>query len=539
MISKWRARFLAAGLGILSAAAFPPVYIVVLLIPAFVGWLWLIEGAPNGRRAFILGWWYGLGHFAAGLYWIANALLVFPEQYAWLIPFAILGLSGGFAIFPGLVAAVVRLVPCGPMARVLVFALAWTASEWARTWVLTGFPWNLAGTVWAFSDAAVQPAALFGTFGLGLVTVFVAALPSILGDGSLGVRRAIGLIGGGFAAIAVLWAGGAVRLGDATTAMVPDVRLRLIQPNIPQHLKWRPELRDSNLVKQVVLSREPDPDGRAPTHVIWPETSATFFLAEDKERRALLAKAAPADGLVIVGAPRRTPPGQPFEVWNSLIAVNPEGRIVGSYDKSHLVPFGEYIPLRSLFASIPKITEGRQDFSPGGGVTTLRLPGLPPVSPLICYEVIFPGAVVETDDRPAWILNLTNDAWYGRSTGPFQHLMAAKMRAVEEGLPLVRVATTGVSAVFDAVGRRVADIGLGEAGFVDSDLPVAAAPTPYSRFGNWTVLALAAILSGLWVLCIYGFGGGKRKKEWFGAGFQLKDEKPRVSPNAESGSDRR
>ena len=351
---------------------------------------------------------------------------MFPELYAWLIPFAILGLSGGFAVFPGLVATVVRLVPCGRMMRVLVFALAWVASEWARSWVLTGFPWNLAGTVWAFSDAAVQSAALFGTFGLGLVTVFVAALPSVLGDETLGFRRAIGLVGGGFAAIAILWAGGAVRLGDASGVMVPDVRLRLIQPNIPQHLKWRPELRDPNLVKQVLLSREPDPEGRRPTHVIWPETSATFFVTEDQERRALLAKAAPADGLVIVGAPRRSPRGQPYQVWNSLLALNPQGRVVGSYDKTHLVPFGEYIPLRSVFASIPKITEGRQDFSPGSGVTTLRLPGLPPVSPLICYEVIFPGAVVDENDRPDWILNLTNDAWYGRSSGPYQHLMATK-----------------------------------------------------------------------------------------------------------------
>ena len=511
-IPKWRARFLAAGLGVLSAAAFPPVYAVFLLIPAFVGWLWLTEGTADGRRAFIQGWWFGLGHFAAGLYWIANALLVFPELYAWLIPFAILGLSGGFAVFPGLVAVAVRLVPCGRMMRVLVFALAWTASEWARSWVLTGFPWNLAGTVWSFSDAAVQPAALFGTFGLGLVTVFVAALPSILGEETLGVRRAIGLVGGGAAAIIFLWAGGAVRLGEASDAMVPDVRLRLVQPNIPQHLKWRPELRDPNLVKQVQLSREPDPEGRRPTHVIWPETSATFFVTEDRERRALLAKAAPADGLVIVGAPRRSLRGQPYQVWNSLLALNPQGRIVGSYDKTHLVPFGEYIPLRSVFASIPKITEGRQDFSPGSGVTTLRLPGLPPVSPLICYEVIFPGAVAKADDRPAWILNLTNDAWYGRSSGPYQHLMATKMRAVEEGLPLVRVATTGVSAVFDAVGRRVATIGLGQAGFVDSDLPVAAAPTPYSRFGNWTVLVLAAFLSGAWTICVYGFGRRKWKR---------------------------
>ena len=511
-LSGWRVRGLAMALGTLTAAAFPPVNLVFLLIPAFVGWLWLIEGTADWRRAFGIGWWFGLGHFAAGLYWIANALLVFPEQFAWLIPFAILGLSGGFALFPAAVAAVVRRAPDDTMVRVLVLALAWSATEWMRTWVLTGFPWNLMGTVWTFSTAAIQPAALFGTLGLGLLTVFVAVLPGILADATVPFRRAVVAVGVGMSLIAVLWVGGAVRLAAATTEMVPDVRLRLVQPDIPQNLKWRPELRDTNLVKQVVMSRQPTPAGASPTHVIWPETSATFFLADDTERRSFLAKAAPPDGLVIAGAPRRSRQGQrPYQVWNSLHAVDPAGRVVGTYDKAHLVPFGEYVPLRSLLAGVPKITEGRQDFSPGMGRVTLRLPGLPPVSPLICYEVIFPGAVVRADDRPAWILNLTNDAWYGVSSGPYQHLAAARMRAIEEGLPVVRVATTGISAVFDAFGRRVAALGLEQGGVLDSTLPVALAPTPFAQFGNLTVLLAAAAVIGAWLLLAKGLGRAGRE----------------------------
>ena len=509
-ISGWRARGLATVFGAVAATAFPPVHLVILLIPAFVGWLWMIEGTSGWRRAFGAGWWFGLGHFTAGLYWITNALLVYPERFGWLVPFAILGLSGGFAVFPALAAAVVRLLPVDRPGRLLALALAWSATEWLRTWVLTGFPWNLVGTAWSFSPAALQPAALFGVLGLGLITVFVALLPALLAEERLSVRRAgIGVVAG-FAVIAVLWAGGGARLADATSETVPDVRLRLVQPNIPQKLKWHPDLRDKNLVQQVILSRQPAVSGAEPTVVIWPETSATFFLATDKERRGLLAKAAPAGGLVIAGAPRRSPPGQPYGVWNSLHAVDPDGHVLGTYDKAHLVPFGEYIPLRSLLAGVPKITEGRQDFSPGRGLSTLRLPGLPPFSPLICYEVIFPGAVARDDDRPAWILNLTNDAWYGYSSGPFQHLAAAQMRAVEEGLPLVRVATTGISAVFDAYGRKVAELELEQAGNLDTSLPTALPPTLFARYGNATVLPVALTVVVVWVLVV-GVPGRRRR----------------------------
>jgi len=247
----------------------------------------------------------------------------------------------------------------------------------------------------------------------------------------------------------------------------------------------------------VAVGRAAGAGAAPPTHVIWAETAVPFFLANDPVRRAFLARAVPPGGLLIVGAPRTTPaPQEPFRVWNSLEAIDGTGRIVGTYDKVHLVPFGEYVPLRVLLP-FNKLTAGRTDFSAGDGRATLALAGLPPTSPLICYEVIFPGAVARRDDRPQWLLNLTNDGWFGRSSGPYQHLAAARLRTIEEGLPLVRVANGGVSAVIDAHGRTLARLGLGEAGVVDAPLPVALAPPPYARFGDLLVLAVGGVAAAL------------------------------------------
>ena len=494
-LAGWRQWALAAALGGLAGLALPPLYAVPLLLPAFTGLAWLIEAAPGPRRAFLAGWWFGFGHALAGYFWIYNPFVVDAALYGWMAPLALIGLAAGLALYPAAVAALARLVfgrlALGPAGRVLVLAALWTAAEWARGWFLTGFSWNLIGTVWVFSPAMIQLAAVTGVYGLSFLTVAAAAMPATMArsaNDAAGGRHGLTPLFIAAAALAAVWGGGVLRLQGAAAETVPDVRLRLVQPNIPQHLKWKRELRRDHVLKQLALSRMPPADGAAPpTHVIWAETAVPYLLSENTGLVRALADAAPAGGLMIVGAPRGTAAGvEPHRVWNSLFAIDANAGIAATYDKFHLVPFGEYVPLRMILP-INKLTEGRQDFSSGPGLRTLAVAGLPPFSPLICYEAIFPGRVADPARRPGWLLNLTNDAWFGQLSGPYQHFAAARLRAVEEGLPLVRVANTGISGVVDAYGRVVNVLGLGRAGVVDSPLPRSLPPTPYARFGDWMV----------------------------------------------------
>ena len=269
------------------------------------------------------------------------------------------------------------------------------------------------------------------------------------------------------------------------------VGLRLVQAGIPQREKWRRDLRNRNLLRHHELSTENRPDWVS--HIIWPENAATFFLADDEPRRLALAQAVPRGGLLITGAPRRAV--GPLRIWNSAFAVDERGTVLAQYDKFHLVPFGEYAPFRK-FLPVDKIAHGMTDYSAGSGPNTLHLPGLPPVSPLICYEVIFPGAVLDRADRPAWLLNLTNDAWYGKTAGPHQHMAISRVRAVEEGLPVVRAANTGISSVIDPYGRVLGSLPLDTTGTLDSRLPKPVKdPTAYGRYGDLPFLILLLTLA--------------------------------------------
>jgi apolipoprotein N-acyltransferase len=492
----WRRILAGMLLGALAVLALPPLYVVPALIPAFTGLAWLLESDGRARSAFATGWWFGLGYFVAGLYWVANALLTKPDEFGWLAPLAPIGLS--LLLVPNIAIAccLARLLAPRPgIGFIITFASTWTIMEWVRSWSLTGFPWNLIGSVWTFSDAMIQSTSVIGTYGLGMVTVAAAAMPAEI------VRVADRRAGAwpaaiAFAMLALLWAGGALRLAvqPPTLPIVDGVRLRLVQPNIPQNLKWRKDLVERHVAEQVAMGETPAKP--APTHIIWSEVSAPLFLLENAQTLRRIGKATPAGGVTIVGTLRRTD-RQALELANSLAAIDSAGDIAGLYDKSHLVPFGEYMPLRDV-VPLPAVAAGMADFAAGPGITTMHLPGVPPLSPLICYEVIFPGRVARTDERPGWLLNLTNDGWYGFSTGPYQHLAAARLRAVEEGLPLVRVANTGISAIVDPFGRVVARLGLGEKGVVDGPLPAALAkPTPYGRLGTGVPLALAVVLAGV------------------------------------------
>ncbi len=508
-LPRWRRHLAALLLGMAATAALPPVFALPLLIPAFAGFLWLVEGAENPKQAALVGFAFGLGHFTSGLYWIAYALLTDPERYGWFAPFAPLSLAALFAIYPAGAAILSKVAfrfasERSGVYRVIVFAAAWSIGEWLRGHAMTGFAWNLTGTVWGVSESMMQSVALFGTYGLGFVTVLAAAMPAVLGEGGENRKYVILAVAAPYLLLAVLWTGGYARLVAAgPTQTVANTTLRLIQPDVAQGRKWRDELRLANLRRDLDLTKAAarESDSQSAVFVIWPETAVPFLVDQDAAVRSAIATVVPKGGLVITGAPRATPVEvEPFKVWNGVVAVDGQGAVVGSYDKFHLVPFGEYLPFRSLLPKwlhLDKLTPGATDFSAGPGPQTLHLPGLPPVGPLICYEIIFPHAVADENDRPGLFINVTNDAWFGISSGPYQHFESARFRAIEEGIPVARAANTGISGVIDPFGRIISHLGLGRDGAIDSPLPRAQdRMPPYARFGDLIPLLLivAALL---------------------------------------------
>jgi apolipoprotein N-acyltransferase len=499
----WRRYGLAFLLGVLLAGALPPVDVTPLIFVAFPGLLWLDEGSRGIWASARLGYVFGLGFFLAGMYWVAAALFVDIGSFWWALPFAALGLPALLAFWPAAALLVTAVgssrLRLSPNARICLFVVAWSAAEWGRGQAFTGLPWNLVGYAWsgAFPGALLflQSAAWVGIYGVSFLTVLAASLLALFGTPSLLPLPALRRAAPAFAAAALILvpaAAGAVRLNLLPTVSTATW-LRLVQPSIPQSLKWDPAAAEANFHRLIELSASPAEHPLAA--VLWPEAAATFLIERDAAHRDAIAAVAPKDGYVITGALRANPPPGPVtQVWNSIEAVDRSGTIRARYDKAHLVPFGEYVPLRELLP-LPKITAGAIDLSAGPGAQTIALPGLPGVAPLVCYEAIFPGAAIDPEQRPAWILNVTNDAWYGRSSGPFQHFAIARTRAVEEGLPLVRVANNGISGVVDAAGRVLARTGLDAVTYADVALPEAGPPTLYSRAGDWLFLLL--LLAGL------------------------------------------
>jgi apolipoprotein N-acyltransferase len=494
-LGGWRADLAGFGLGALSAAALPPIHLIPVLLLCTPGLLALIDGARRPWGAIRRGFWFGMGHHVLGLYWITEAILIESTQYWWLVPLAVPGLAAILAPFIAVPCGLARLVPAGPR-RVAVFAGAWVLADLARQYVGTGFPWNPWGSVWAMpglpGDVMIQLAASIGTPGLTLLTVLMAALPA------LGWRWAAGSL-----AMLVLWAAfGWSRLHEPAPEPA-GIDAVLIQGNAPQSEKWDPAAIQAAFQRQLDLTRQGVAAGQSPSVVIWPETAAGFYLLQydPAAREAIMQAAQPAVAALVGGL---TFARSPFEdrgpgnaPRNSLVALQQDGAAVaGIYDKWHLVPFGEYPPSWVPFAI--QLVPGHFDF--GRGPTTLHVPGLPPFGPLICYEAIFPAQVIDQIDRPDWMVNITNDAWFGNSTGPRQHLAAARLRAVEEGLPLFRAANTGISAAFDARGHELGRIELNRAGWLRLPVPGKVAATSFSRWGLVipALLGIGLLGAGLW-----------------------------------------
>jgi len=492
---RWLRLGAALVCGVLAATALPTFYFLPGLWVGFSGLLYLIVSASGWKRAAFEGWVFGLGWFALGLYWIGYAFLVDAAQHAFLMPFAVIGISVGMAIYPAVVGGfmswLVRRVSLPVVSLPVIFAATWTVAEWIRSIVLTGFPWNPVASIWGISEDILQSISWMSALGLGFVTIAACVAPAILVLGDIKDRRrswvAVIVL---TTSLPILWGTGWMRLSNSDTATHDGVLLRLVQPSIPQHLKWKPDLRQGHLLKQLALSKRGDGPAGSPTHVIWAETNVPYLITDDGGAPAPLAAGVPASGHMIFGAPRRDSAGQ---VFNSLMAINDNGDIEATFDKFHLVPFGEYVPLRA-WIPFEKLTAGRGDFTPGAGPAILNLDGLPPFAAIICYEVIFSGNVIDPDNRPEWILNITNDAWFGPSTGPRQHLVQARLRAIEEGLPVVRVANTGISAVIDPYGRVRNKLELEETGIIDAPLPEALPPTVFSHVGQLPALILSFLI---------------------------------------------
>lgn len=498
--NRWQRKLAALICGLLAVAALPPFYLIPTLWPALTGLFLLNWTAKGWRQAAVEGWLFGLGWFGGGFYWIGHAFLVDADRYAALMPVAVIGMGAGMAIYTALGSwifyTVKRRIARLDLGVVALFAGIWTVLEWVRGWFLTGFPWNPLASVWGNLPEMMQSVALFGALGLSFLTALIFTAPAVLfGHQRTDMRRPAMQVLAASMLLPLLWAGGAWRVGTAGLLTREGIVLRLVQPAIPQKQKWQQDLRRGHVIRQMAMSkRTPGPLG-APTHVIWAETNVPYVLEPESPIPSSLAAIVPEGGALIFGAPRRDDQGRTF---NSLFVIDRDGKVVDTFDKFHLVPFGEYVPLRSILP-ITKLTEGRGDFSAGPGPRTQHFEGLPPFAAIICYEVIFSGNVVDPTDRPAWILNITNDGWFGPSTGPRQHLVQAKLRAIEEGLPVVRVANTGISAVIDSYGRVRNMIGLDEQGIIDAPLPVSLEPTPFSDYGQSTgiLIAMLGIVTGV------------------------------------------
>jgi apolipoprotein N-acyltransferase len=485
-----RPGLMALLLGAATTLALPPVHAVPVLLLTFPAFLGLIGRAQGWRQAVWWGALFGFGHHVTGLYWITHSLFTDIGRWFWLVPVAAPGIALPVALFSVIPALAAWKAPAG-WPRVLAFAGAWVLAEMLRGVLFTGFPWNLLGTVWAFHALPLQPAALLGVHGLSLMTALLAALPV------LGWRRATPVLAG---ALALWMAGSAWRLRQPAPPDLP-AQLVLVQGNVAQEVKWAEEQRVPIFLRYVALTREAS-QAAAAAHpgqtiiAVWPETASPFLLTQDREAQRLAAEALPETGVLLAGTVRAAwdSSGQLSEIWNSLATLDSAGRLGPVYDKAHLVPFGEYMPLGGLLPI--RVVTGGRDFSAGPGRVALRIGALPAFNPLICYEVIFPGRVAG-EERPGWLLNITNDAWFGHSAGPFQHLAAARLRAVEEGLPMIRAAQTGISAVFGPRGEQRARLALGETGTVNAPLPGALPGTFFSRLGLWSAAILAALFLGI------------------------------------------
>tara|TARA_B100000214_G_scaffold61160_1_gene39936 strand:- start:4039 stop:5637 length:1599 start_codon:yes stop_codon:yes gene_type:complete len=504
---SWRFPVLAFLAGLFSATALPP-WSFPLGVFGFSVLFLLIYRTKTIKKGVLIVWVFSFGYHLFGLQWISNALLIDSEQFAWLMPFSLMGIPALLAIIPSLIIPILCKILLPPFWFPILASTLWTLSEYLRGHLFTGFPWNLPAYMLTFSDSILQTASLVGVYGLSWLLMLFTAGSTLLFTRELWnlpfYRVFMTLL---VLVPLALWSYGTNRLNKNPTGLNSNYIIRLVQGNIPQKEKWAPQFRLRNIEKYIALSKIEDAQhsqksiSKKPNLVIWPETAIPALIANDDKLRNWIGHFLKRDMHLITGAPSlsKTNTNQPL---NSVFVLTAEGHITHRYDKAHLVPFGEYVPFRG-WLPFPKLVTKFPDFKAGPGLTSIKLPTVGYISPLVCFEIIFPGNVMMADPskRPNLLINLTNDAWFGKSAGPHQHLQHARLRAIEEGIPLIRVANTGISATFDPLGRKLSEIALGEAGYVDQNLikPLGS-KTLYTKIGDSIYLLITALILFVTVL---------------------------------------
>jgi len=463
--------------GALSALAFAPLYLFPLLFLSFFYLLISIEEKKlSKKQTFLKGWFFGFGHFVIGLYWICGSLLIEPLKYAWLVPFALILIPGAAAVYIGLVTLSLNTIKEKFKIKdkfyiVLIFAIIWVIFEFLRTKLVSGFPWNLIGYVWCFSDIMIQTAFIFKIYGLSFLAIFIFSAFYVFTKKEKKNFKFIKLdkTYKSYLAIYILVFLGVIFYGYFQLSNKKEVKLnstfRLVQPSIEQKFKLNSGEKVNIILKHLELSKI---NNDKVDYIIWPESAIPFILQENSTLVVELSKSLQNKILITGGLRGQIKNNQIQKIWNSLFAIQ-NSTITDFYDKHHLVPFGEYIPFSQFLPSfIKNMTYGNLDFSRGQKDTIISVNNLK-IKPLICYEIIFPALAKSKQDYDL-IVNITNDAWFGNTSGPYQHLDAAKLRAVENRKPVLRVANSGITVVINPHGQIIDKIKLNKKGYLDIEL---------------------------------------------------------------------
>lgn len=482
---RYALAFCAGAIGALSMAPFDflPAMMVMLSVAVM-----LLDRADSIRIAALSGWLLGFGYFVAGLWWLGAAFFVDPT-FIWAAPFGVVGLPALLALFFAACFAMAFYMWRSGPSRLVIFATFLGFAEWLRGTLLTGFPWNSLGMALGDHLAFAQIASDIGLNGLTFIVALLFASPALLFERKPPLANYL-LVSGSLAILVFLFGFGEWRLAQSETSFVPNIQLRLMQPDMPLDDRFSRQHAAEIMHHYFDLSTKgsyPSSNGmKGISHLIWPETSFPFLLDSEPAARAEIAHILKEGAVLLAGAVRAEGDGANEErrYFNAIQAVNQDGLIIASADKTHLVPFGEYLPLNSLLTTLGlrQFVQAPGGFTPAVKRQMLRIAGLPPIAPLVCYEAIFPSETLPDDpERPGLILNVTNDAWFGMTPGPAQHFAQSRLRAIEQGLPLVRSANNGISAILDGLGREIALLPLGISGVIDGPLPTALAPTLFAR----------------------------------------------------------